>query len=49
MQMNKVTYERLQMDVTEFDVEDIITTSYVQPPFRPEDNEAPVGFAPNGI
>ena len=25
--MNKETYERLMMDVTKFDVEDIITTS----------------------
>lgn len=27
MNMNKETYERLLMDVTEFDIEDIITTS----------------------
>ena len=25
--MNKETYERLMMDVTKFDVEDVITTS----------------------
>ena len=28
--MIKETYERLEMDVTEFDVEDVITTSTVQ-------------------
>ena len=27
MNMNKETYERLAMDVTKFDVEDVITTS----------------------
>ena len=27
MNMNKETYERLLMDVTEFDTEDVITTS----------------------
>ena len=27
MNMNKETYERLMMDVTKFDVEDVITTS----------------------
>ena len=27
MNMNKETYERLLMDVTEFDAEDVITTS----------------------
>ena len=29
--MNKETYERLLMDVTEFDTEDVITTSGVTP------------------
>ena len=29
--MNKETYERLMMDVTKFDVEDVITTSGVGP------------------
>lgn len=29
--MNKESYERLQMDVTKFDVEDVITTSGVGP------------------
>ncbi len=29
--MNKETYERLSMDVTQFDVEDVITTSGVTP------------------
>ncbi len=28
--MIKETYERLELDVTEFDVEDVITTSTVQ-------------------
>lgn len=43
--MNKETYERLLMDVTEFEAEDIITTSGetpptpVPPPYNPEDNE----------
>ena len=31
MNMNKETYERLMMDVTKFDVEDVITTSGVGP------------------
>lgn len=52
--MNKETYERLLMDVTEFDVEDIITTSGETNPHNPltlDDNEmalnlpvAPAGF-----
>lgn len=29
--MNKETYERLNMDVTKFDVEDVITTSGIGP------------------
>lgn len=31
MNMNKETYERLLMDVTEFDTEDVITTSGIAP------------------
>ncbi|WP_316608773.1 hypothetical protein, partial [uncultured Ruminococcus sp.] len=31
MNMNKETYERLLMDVTEFDTEDVITTSGEEP------------------
>ena len=54
--MNKETYERLNMDVTEFDTEDIITTSgetpggdtpggNTQPPFTPTNPwEMPAGF-----
>ncbi len=35
--MNKETYERLQMDVTTIDIEDVITTSGVEPVgFNPE-------------
>lgn len=30
--MNKETYERLQMEVTRFDAEDVIATSEVEPP-----------------
>ena len=39
--MNKETYERLLMDVTEFESEDIITTSgeTVRPPLRPDGEE----------
>ncbi|MEE0956465.1 MAG: hypothetical protein UH734_00100 [Ruminococcus sp.] len=33
--MNKETYERLAMDVTKFDVEDVITTSSVDPSPNP--------------
>ncbi|MBQ9680267.1 MAG: hypothetical protein IJV48_06255 [Ruminococcus sp.] len=44
--MNKETYERLYMDVTQFDAEDIITTSGetptpTRPPLNPGDNEMP--------
>ena len=50
--MNKEIYERLAMDVTKFDVEDVITTSTVDPNdpmsiqknFKPEKWEMPVGF-----
>ena len=31
MNMNKATYERLNMDVTKFDAEDVITTSGIGP------------------
>lgn len=47
--MNKETYERLLMDVTEFEAEDIITTSGetpptpVPPPYNPGQNELPFG------
>ena len=37
--MNKEAYESIKMDVTEFDVEDVITTSGAQPQFDP--NEMP--------
>lgn len=44
--MNKVTYERLKMDVTQFETEDVITTSgetpVTPPPFVPGDWEMPV-------
>ena len=33
--MKKETYERLTIDVTEFDVEDVITTSGVEPSQNP--------------
>ena len=37
--MNKETYERLYMDVTQFDAEDVITTSEeTMPDFVPGDN-----------
>ena len=43
--MNKETYERLLMDVTEFEAEDIITTSGetptpVPPPYTDGENES---------
>ncbi len=51
MNMNKETYERLLMDVTEFDTEDVITTSGITPggntpPALNPDNpwEMPVGM-----
>ena len=31
MKMNKEAYERVEMDVTEFDVEDVIMTSGIGP------------------
>ena len=36
MNMIKETYERLTMDVTKFDVEDVITTSGVGPSTDPD-------------
>ena len=45
MHMIKESYERLAMDVTEFDAEDIITAS--TPAFIPGEFEAPVGIGPN--
>jgi len=51
MNMNKETYERLLMDVTEFDTEDVITTSGITPggntppAFEPTNSwEMPVGM-----
>lgn len=50
MEMYKEAYERLNMDVTRFDVEDVITTSgehggggTTPPPFVPGDWEMPIG------
>ena len=40
--MNKETYERLLMDVTEFDTEDVITTSGITP-----GGNTPPGFSPD--
>ena len=40
MNMNKETYERLLMDVTEFDAEDIITTSGEEPGPGPDINHS---------
>ena len=47
--MNKETYERLLMDVTEFDTEDVITTSGItpggnEPTLTSNPWELPVGF-----
>jgi hypothetical protein len=43
--MKKETYERLLMDVTEFDAEDIITTSEEQDPqLVTGDNESAIGI-----
>ncbi len=49
MNLNKETYERLLMDVTKFDAEDIITTSgegtTTRPAFAPTSEwELPVGM-----
>ena len=47
--MMKETYERLEMDVTQFDVEDVITTSGVGPgpgpgPDEPDPVYKPIGY-----
>lgn len=45
--MMKETYERLEMDVTQFDVEDVITTSGVGPgpgPDEPDPVYKPTGY-----
>lgn len=47
--MNKEIYERLDMDVTKFDVEDVITTSAInetepQKSFKVSPWEMPAGF-----
>ena len=55
--MMKETYERLAMDVTKFDVEDVITTSGINPSDEPGGNKPPtftVGswempVVPNGV
>ncbi|MBQ6413202.1 MAG: hypothetical protein IJI19_06980 [Ruminococcus sp.] len=48
--MNKEAYERLLMDVTEFDTEDVITTSG-EPELKKDIYEdlIPTGFTPSGI
>ena len=52
--MYKEAYERLSLDVTRFDVEDVITTSgggggqVTPPPFVPGDNEM-IGPIPGGL
>ncbi len=43
--MNKETYERLSMDVTKFDVEDVITTSGTAD--KLEDYELPIDLPIN--
>lgn len=51
--MIKESYERLMMDVTEFDSEDVITTSGVAPsgppPYYDDGMEQSNGVAPIGI
>ena len=37
--MNKETYERLKMELTQFDAEDVITTSEVIPEFHTGEDE----------
>ena len=46
MNISKETYERLLMDVTEFEAEDVITTSGITPPAFAVTNpwKIPVGF-----
>lgn len=40
MKMSKEIYERLFMDVTEFDAEDVVTTSGWEFEYDPEQNES---------
>lgn len=54
--MNKVTYERMILNITEFDAEDVIVTSGEEPtptppPFTPGEYEPPggTGSMPNGF
>ena len=52
--MNKEAYERLMMDVTQFDAEDVITTSGIGPGGGGSDpswywNPYEDGFMPNGM
>ena len=55
MKMIKESYERLMMDVTQFDVEDVITTSGIGPGGGGGDshgfdwNPYEDGFMPNGM
>lgn len=49
MNMNKETYERLMMDVTKFDVEDVITTSGVGPGPGGNDPLDPYELLPDGF
>ena len=46
--MNKETYERLEMDVTQFDVEDVITTSGIGPGPGPGPDEPDPDYNPTG-
>ena len=46
--MMKETYERLEMDVTQFDVEDVITTSGVGPGPGPGPDEPDPDYNPTG-
>ena len=46
--MNKETYERLNMDVTTFDIEDVITTSGVGPGPGPGPDEPDPDYNPTG-
>ena len=49
--MMKETYERLAMDVTKFDVEDVITTSGLTPDVKPDFNPGSYEgvFIPTGM
>lgn len=47
--MNKVTYERLKMDVTQFETEDVITTSeeiWTPPAYFEDSWEQTNGYGP---